>query len=104
MDQQHILGKFTGLASFAAAVSLQVSQSPLEALRLQELGRSVTNGQLLDYRSDISDLREQYPALATAFHSLRRELDSPVPSTGSSSDMSMDKRLQIQQATIRRRK
>ena len=63
-DQQHILGKLTGLAAFAAAVSLQVGQSPLEALRLLELGRSVTNSQLLDYRSDISDLRDQHPTLA----------------------------------------
>ena len=109
-DQQHILGQFTGLASHAAAVSLQAGKSPLEALRLQELGRSVTNGQLLDYRSDISDLMEQYPALASDFDSLRQELDSPfLPMISlSRSDTSMqtvskDNRVQIQQVAIARR-
>ncbi|RPB27802.1 hypothetical protein L211DRAFT_778853 [Terfezia boudieri ATCC MYA-4762] len=76
-DQQHILGQLTGLASLAAAVSLQAGQSPLEALRLQELCRSVTNSQLLDYRTEISDLKEQYPELAKDYDSLRQELDSP---------------------------
>jgi len=104
-DQQQILAKLTDydLASLAIAVSLQAGQSPLEALRLQELGRSVTNGQLLDYRSDISDLMSQYPTLAQDFDALRQELDSPFPSTEWSSDSSIDKGLQIQQAAIRRR-
>jgi len=48
-DQQHILGKLTGLVSLAASVPLEVGESPLEALRLQEIGRNITNGQLLDY-------------------------------------------------------
>ncbi|RPB27039.1 hypothetical protein L211DRAFT_780416 [Terfezia boudieri ATCC MYA-4762] len=76
-DQQHILGQLSGLASLAASVSLEVGDSPLEALRLLELGRSITNGQLLDYRSDISHLKENYPTLAQDFDSLRQELDSP---------------------------
>jgi len=82
----------------------------LEALRLQEVGRSVTNGQLLDYRSDISDLTELHPTLSQGFDSLRQELDSPFPPTGGltlcfvfSSHASMDNQLQIQQAAIRRR-
>ena len=70
-DQQYILGKLTGLASLAASVSLEVRERPVEALRLLELGRSVTNGQLLDYRSDISDPMEHHPALAEEFDSLR---------------------------------
>ncbi|KAF8416573.1 CHAT domain-containing protein [Tirmania nivea] len=103
-DQQHILGKLTGLVSLAAAVSLQAGQSPLQALRLQELGRSVTNGQLLDYRSDISNLMEKHPTLANDFDSLRQELDVPF-SPLESSDTAMNKRLQIQaqQSATRRR-
>ena len=73
-DQQHILRQLTGLTSIAAAVALEVAQSPLEALQLLELGRSITNGQLLDYHSDISHLLEKHPQLATAFDSLRLEL------------------------------
>ena len=70
---------------------------------MQELGRSVTNGQLIDYRSDISDLFEQHPTLAKDFDDLRQELDSPFPSTKLSLDPSMSKRLQIQQAAIHRK-
>ncbi|RPB27925.1 hypothetical protein L211DRAFT_778740, partial [Terfezia boudieri ATCC MYA-4762] len=105
-DQQHILGKLTGLTSLAISVSLEISRSPLEALQLQELSRSITNGQLLDYRTDISDLMEEYPTLAKEFDSLRQTLDSPVPSSSTeSSDTSKGKLLQIleQQAIIGRK-
>ena len=78
---------------------------------MQELGRNITNSQLLDYRSDISDLVEHHPTLAKDFDSLRQELDSPLPSMESiSTDLSMNptkrsmnQRLQTQQSTIRRR-
>jgi len=76
-DQQHILGQLTGLASLATSVFLEVVESPLEALRMQELCRSATNGQLLDYRSDIPDLIEHHPMRGEDFDSLRQELDSP---------------------------
>ena len=56
---------------------------------MQELGRSITNIQLIDYCSDILDLIEQYPILANDFHSLRQELDSPLPSTESLLDISI---------------
>ena len=101
-DQQHILGQLTGLVSLAASASLETGAPALEALRLLELGRSITNGQLLDYRSDISDLKEHYPTLAQNFNSLRQELDSPFPSLGSS-DLPKEQRLQVQQSAIHRR-
>jgi len=120
-DQQYILEKLTGLVSLAASVSLAAGESPLEALQLLELGRSVTNGQLLDYRSDISDLMTHYPTLAQDFDFLRQELDSPLSSqeldsspflfresissgmSMNSTRISMNERLQAQQSTIRRR-
>jgi len=96
-DQQHILGQLTGLVSLATSVLLEAGESPLEALRLLELGRSVTNGQLLDYRSDISDLRKHYPTLAEEFHSLRQKLDSAFPSLATESpEITMNQRLQPQ--------
>jgi len=101
-DQQYILGQLNGLASLAASVSLEAGESPLEALRLQGLGRNIIHGQLLDYRSDISDLVEHHPTLAADFDSLRQDLDSPLPSL-QSSDMSMNEQLQAQQSAIRRR-
>ncbi|KAF8430063.1 CHAT domain-containing protein [Tirmania nivea] len=96
-DQQLILEKLTGFASLAAAVLLEAGRAPLEALRLQELARNITNGQLLHYRSDISDLMDQYPTLAKDFDSLRQELDSPFPFP-EPSNMPKSKRLQIQTA------
>ena len=101
-DQQHILGQITGLTSLATSASLEAGEPPLEALLLLELGRSITNGQLLDYRSTISDLLEHHPALAEDFDSLRQELDSPFPSLDSP-DMAIAQRLRTQQSTIRRR-
>ncbi|RPB28991.1 hypothetical protein L211DRAFT_745749, partial [Terfezia boudieri ATCC MYA-4762] len=99
---QHILAKLTGLVSLAVSVSLEVGNLPLEALRLQELGRSVTNGQLLDYRSDISDLGEHYPVLAKEFDSLRQDLDSPLPALDSV-DISINQLKFAEASTIRRR-
>ena len=83
-------------------MSFEVGEPPLDALRFLELGRSITNGQLLDYRSDISDLRQNHPALAEQFDYLRQELDSPLPSLGTS-DMSINQHLDAQQSAIRRR-
>ena len=100
-DQQHILAQLTGLASFAASVSLEVAEPPLEALRLLELGRSMTNSQLLDYRTDISDLMEHYPMLAHNFDSLRLELDSPIPSIPL--DMPANQKVWAQQSAVHRR-
>ena len=111
VDQQHIVGKLagqavgnlTGPASLAISVLLEAGRSPMEALRLGALGRSVTNSQLLDYRSDISGLMKLHPILARDFDSLRQELDSPFPQIRSS-DMSTQAYLQTQQAAIGRRK
>ena len=47
LDLEHILKQLTGLTSLAAAVALEVTQSPFEALQLLELGCSITNGQSL---------------------------------------------------------
>ena len=96
-DQQQILEPLSGIVSLAIAVSLEAGQSLLEVLRLQELGRSITNSQLLDYRSNISDLVEQHPRLATDFDSLCQELDT-TPSCIESSNMSIQQHLQIYQA------
>ena len=106
-DQQYILAQLHGLrlVSLAVAVLLQAGQSPLDALRLQEQGRSVTDGQIIDYRSEISDLMEQHPALGNDFNSLRQELDLPLrtPCIQSSLDDTIIEQLPIQQAAIRRR-
>jgi len=47
-DHQYILRRLIGFVSLCAGVTLEVTNSSLEAIRFLELGRSVTNGQLLD--------------------------------------------------------
>ena len=76
-DQHYVLAHLPGLR-----YSYILNQSLTEAVHLLELGRNVTNRQLLD-RNDISLLYDNYPELAHKFNSLRLELDSPLkPSEG----------------------
>ncbi|KAI0852643.1 CHAT domain-containing protein [Daldinia vernicosa] len=78
-DKQHMLGKdLAGLASLAAAVSLNAGKGVDNALRLLELGRGIIAGLLIDMRTDISDLQQKYPDLADKFSFLRDELNSPA--------------------------
>ncbi|KAL8366673.1 hypothetical protein RB595_010506 [Gaeumannomyces hyphopodioides] len=87
-DKQHMLADFAGLASMAAATSLNAGKEADHALQLLELGRGVIAGLLMDMRGDISDLEQKHPILADEFVSLRDELDSPVdsPTVPSSGD------------------
>lgn len=78
-DQQHRLQDLAGLPALTAAVCLEIRHPPVQALKLLEMARCITNGQLLDYRSDISVLSEKLPSLAQTFNLLCLELDSPLP-------------------------
>jgi tetratricopeptide (TPR) repeat protein len=80
-DKQHILEGFAGLASMAAAVSLEAGKDEHYALELLELGRCVIAGLLLEMRTEVSDLKQQHSVLAAEFESLRDKLDSPSSGT-----------------------
>ncbi|PQE14984.1 TPR domain-containing protein [Rutstroemia sp. NJR-2017a BBW] len=82
-DKQHMLADFAGLASIAVSIALNAGQEAGFALKLLELGRGVIAGLLLEIRTDISDLEQQYPKLAQEFVHLRDELDSPAGVTTS---------------------
>ncbi|KUL46799.1 CHAT domain-containing protein [Streptomyces regalis] len=82
-DQQHAMGKWSGLAGDAAALALASHEgTPVEravrALQLIEVGRGVLHSQALDMRSDLAELRECHPDLAHRFEVLRHELDRPM--------------------------
>ncbi|KAK2469065.1 hypothetical protein H9L39_19333 [Fusarium oxysporum f. sp. albedinis] len=77
IEKQHMLARFAGLASMAAATALKAEKAVEHALQLLELGRGVIAGLLMEARADISDLRGQHPGLADEFVRLRDELDSP---------------------------
>ncbi|MBT2406578.1 MULTISPECIES: CHAT domain-containing protein [unclassified Streptomyces] len=81
-DQQHALDsrKTAGLTADAAALALADTsgtsgERAARALRLLEAGRAVLLSQALDSRSDLTDLRDQYPHLAAHFSELRELLD-----------------------------
>lgn len=80
-DQQYELGGFAGLASDAAALVLADQDTGLDgqrtakALRLLESGRAVLLSQLLDTRSDLTDLQQADPELGKKLADLREQLD-----------------------------
>ncbi|KAH8807441.1 CHAT domain-containing protein [Xylogone sp. PMI_703] len=63
------LALFTGVASFAASISLDAGESSEDALQMLELGRGVISSLLMDMRGDISHLKQHRPALAERFQS-----------------------------------
>lgn len=77
VDKQHMLSDFAGLASAAAAFTLNADDDAYQALRLLETGRGVITSLLLDLRGDISDLHNREPELADRFIALRDEIESP---------------------------
>ncbi|MFD5129865.1 CHAT domain-containing protein [Streptomyces olindensis] len=90
-DQQHAMGKWSGLAGDAAALALASHEGApadraVRALQLIEVGRGVLHSQALDMRSDLAELRECHPDLAHRFEVLRNELDRPMDATASPAD------------------
>lgn len=78
-DQERHLAEIAGLASAAAAATLE-NGDPKGAVRLLEQGRGVLYAQALDTRSDLSRLEADYPELAAELTGLRGRLD-PVSVT-----------------------
>jgi hypothetical protein len=75
-DQQRLLRDLAGVGANAAACALQLGQVE-RAVTLWEQGRGVLLGQLLDIRSEFSDLAAEHPQLAGRFIELRDQLDRP---------------------------
>ncbi|GAA1006966.1 CHAT domain-containing protein [Acrocarpospora pleiomorpha] len=71
--------RVTGVAADAAALALAGGgpDAAARALGLLELGRSVLLGQLLETRTDLSDLAARRPDLAEEFIRLRDQLERP---------------------------
>ena len=75
-DQEFRLSQLSGVGSEAAAVCVQAGQ-PDRAVELFEQGRAVLFSQVLDTRTDLSDLQGAHPELAADFVRWRDELDRP---------------------------
>ena len=76
-DQESQLAVLKGLGQDAAAACLEAGL-PDRAVELLEQGRGVLFAQLLDSRTDLTDLARTNRHLADEFAHLTRELDSPV--------------------------
>jgi tetratricopeptide (TPR) repeat protein len=79
-DQQRVVALFSGLATTAFSLSLQVGEPPDVAVQLLERGRGVILSMLIDGRSDTSKLKAAYPRLCTVYEKLRVEVNMPVDS------------------------
>lgn len=74
-DQERLLQDIGGLASDAAACCLHIGHKD-RAVELFEQGRGILLGQVLDARTDLTELARAHPGLAERFASLRDSLDA----------------------------
>jgi len=79
-DQQFVMSTFAGVASDLCGFFL-ASSRPNEALEYLEQGRGVIISQLLDRRTNLSDLIADHPALARQYECLVNEVNTPLRQT-----------------------
>jgi tetratricopeptide (TPR) repeat protein len=80
-DQQYIATHFSGFATDACSLALQVGQPAERALEELERGRGVILSLLMDDRSDISHLEAEHPELHAQYEALRLQLSNPPQKT-----------------------
>ncbi|MER7955970.1 hypothetical protein [Streptomyces sp. NPDC096030] len=75
-DRERFLTRWRGLAGDAAAAALGAGRADT-SVEVLEQGRSVLWSQLLDLRSDLTEVRERAPELARRLIAVRDRLDRP---------------------------
>ena len=86
-DQQYHISQFSHITRRAVSLSRVDANDLYESLQLLELGRGILANLQLEVRSDISLLAECHSSHAKKFQELRDQIDSPSPTSGSSSGM-----------------
>ena len=84
LREEH-LSRWAGLTVDAAACAILVGE-PESAVELLEQGRSLLWTQILDLRSDLTDLAERAPSLARRLDEIRTVLDAALPEASPSAD------------------
>jgi tetratricopeptide (TPR) repeat protein len=72
------LAEWSGLAAAAAACAIRAGR-PEQAVELLEAGRSVLWAQALNLRTDLTDLAQRAPAVATRLDQIRTLLNTSLP-------------------------
>ena len=88
------------MASAAAALALKAGKEPYNTLKLLEVDWGIITSILLDIRSDVSDLKQSHPNLASQFIALRDELDSPIDEAAI---LTLDKKVILRESKAKRR-
>ncbi|KAK7574550.1 hypothetical protein V3481_016530 [Fusarium oxysporum f. sp. vasinfectum] len=78
-DQQYVVSTFAGVAADLCALLVALNQIDDAVLYLGQ-GRTVILGQLMDNRSDVSDLAKTHPEIALWYKELRNEVNTPTRS------------------------
>ena len=76
-DQQYAILQISGLVANACSLSLQIGRVH-QALQQLEFGRGIILGCLIDSRSDLTLLRNDYPGLAKEYDALRIKAYAPI--------------------------
>lgn len=75
-EQEYSLRGFDDVASFGASWGLEAGKTPYDVLKLLELSRGIIIGFDIDCRGELSNLEEQYPAMAATLRGLREMVDT----------------------------
>ncbi|PWI64611.1 hypothetical protein PCL_09505 [Purpureocillium lilacinum] len=76
-DQQHVISIFAGIAADLCALLLARNQVE-DALQCLEQGRTVILGQLIDSRSDITNLAQKHSEIASRYKELCASVNSHI--------------------------
>ncbi|KAF9762253.1 hypothetical protein IL306_003488 [Fusarium sp. DS 682] len=75
-DRQHLLSYARGLAAAVTGAAIRLDKDPYEALAILEKGHGVLGSSLVEMRTDLKELQQDFPLLAKKFVRLREELES----------------------------
>jgi hypothetical protein len=75
-DREDALANFAGLASMAAAVTLNAGNEAYNAVKILQLGRGIIANLLSDVRTGASNLEKEHPGLTKEFISFRNKVES----------------------------